>query len=298
MSEMPLERRLPSFVIIGAMKSATSTLQEQLVQQPGIFMSEPKEPNFFSDEDQYAKGMLWYSGLFSPAPNGAILGEASTHYTKLPTHPHSVERLKEHLPGAKFVYVMRHPVDRLISHYIHEWSMGVYRCGLEEAITRYPELIAYGQYSMQLKPYFDHFGRDAVLPVFFDRLIREPQAELERVCRFIGYQGSPQWQEDLKPSNVSSERIRRFPLYRYVVESPIATRLRRALVPQGLRDWVKGRLTMQRRPELSEKLRAELESAFDQDMQELGVWLGTPLTCQNFKKTTAHAELNWTVKDA
>jgi hypothetical protein len=294
MRELDLEQRLPAFVIIGAMKSATTTLQEQLVQQPGIFMCEPKEPNFFSDESQYKKGMAWYAGLFADAPPDALLGEASTHYTKLPTHPHSVERLKEHLPHAKFVYVMRHPVDRLVSHYIHEWSMGVYRCSLDEAIMRYPELIAYGQYAMQLKPYFDHFGQDAVLPVFFDRLIREPQAELERVCRFIGYKGLPQWQENLKPSNVSSERIRRFPLYGYVVDSAAATWMRRAFVPQGLRDWVKNMLTMKHRPELSDKLRAELEVVFDKDLAVLGNWLGKSLNCQNFKSDTAGGYSEWT----
>lgn len=223
--------RLPDFVIIGAMKSATSSLYMQLVEQPGIFMCTPKEPNFFSDDEQFSKGMDWYSALFTPAEKGCLLGEASTHYTKLPTHPKAVERLKRHLPNARFVYVMRHPVDRLVSHYMHEWSTGVYNCDIDEAINRYPELIAYGNYAMQLKPYLDTFGRDAVLPVFFDHLIREPQAELERVCKFIGYQGKPIWKQDIKPDNVSSERIRKFPGYQFLVDSGPATWLRRHFIP-------------------------------------------------------------------
>ncbi|HEX8981088.1 MAG TPA: sulfotransferase [Parasulfuritortus sp.] len=285
--------RLPHFIIVGAMKSATSSLQEQLVVQPGIFMSEPKEPNFFSDDDQFARGMGWYAGLFAEAEEGALLGEASTHYTKLPTHPNAVARLKQHVPDARFVYVMRHPVDRLVSHYIHEWSMGVYNCEIEEAVGRYPELVAYGQYAMQLKPYFEAFGREAVLPVFFDRLIREPQAELERVCRFIGYPGAPIWQHDLKPSNISSERIRRFPLYGMLVESGQATWLRRNLVPQGWRDAVKERLTMKKRPELSETVRTELQFVFDRDLAELGAWLGQALDCACFKEITSTNTLNW-----
>lgn len=290
--------RLPQFIIVGAMKSATSSLQEQLVVQPGIFMSEPKEPNFFSDDDQFARGMDWYTGLFAEAGEGALLGEASTHYTKLPTHPNAVARLKQHVPEARFVYVMRHPVDRLVSHFIHEWSMGIYNCEIGQAVTRYPELVAYGQYAMQLKPYFDAFGKDAVLPVFFDRLIREPQAELERVCRFIGYDGSPVWQHGLKPSNVSSERIRRFPLYGLLVDSGPATWLRRSLVPQSWRDAVKGRLTMTKRPELDASTRAGLEEAFDRDLAELGAWLGQPLDCASFKQTTAARPLDWVCVDA
>lgn len=289
--------RLPDFVIIGAMKSATSSLQEQLVRQSGIFMCTPKEPNFFSDDDQYARGMAWYSSLFAAAPDKSLMGEASTHYTKLPGYPKTVMRLKQHLPNARFVYVMRHPLERLVSHYMHEWSMGVYRCGLEEAINRYPELVDYGRYAVQCEPYFEAFGRDAVLPVFFDRLIREPQAELERVCRFIGYQGRSIWAQDLRPSNVSSERIRKFPLYGLLVESGPATWFRRRFIPRGLRDSLKLKLSMEKRPALCEDSRARLEAEFDRDLVQLGEWLGTDLDCQNFKQMTSVESLNWIAPD-
>lgn len=293
MSTEPAKSCLPDFVIIGAMKSATSSLYQQLVEQPGIFMCTPKEPNFFSDADQYAKGMAWYSGLFANAPEGSLLGEASTHYTKLPTHPKTVEMLKKHLPNARFVYVMRHPVDRLVSHYMHEWSTGVYHCGIEEAINKYPELIAYGRYAMQLEPYFEAFGHDAMLPVFFDRLVYEPQAELERICRFIGYLGQPIWIEDMKPDNVSSERIRKFPFYELLVESGPATWMRRHFIPQGLRDAVKMRLRIRQRPGLGDEVRTRLELEFDCDLAQLGKWLGTRIDCQNFKQVTSEKSLNW-----
>jgi hypothetical protein len=233
--------RLPDFIIIGAMKSATSSLQKQLLEQRGIFMCTPKEPNFFSDDDQYSKGMGWYSGLFSTAPEASLLGEASTHYTKLPTHPKAITRLKEHLPNARFVYVMRHPVDRLVSHYMHEWSTGVYRCGIEEAVDKYPELITYGCYSMQLDPYLEAFGHDAVLPVFFDHLLHEPQAELERICQFIGYQGQPVWVKDIA-RQCSSERVQ-FSLSPF--SNPHPTWLRCHFIPQGMRDAIKMKFRMQ-----------------------------------------------------
>ena len=62
-----MDTKLPHFLVIGAMKSATSTLHNQLAAQPGIFMSTPKEPNFFSDDTVYAQGLAWYHGLFSGA---------------------------------------------------------------------------------------------------------------------------------------------------------------------------------------------------------------------------------------
>lgn len=285
--------RLPDFMIIGAMKSATTTLQEQLVQQPGIFMCDPKEPNFFSDDDQFERGMGWYHDLFAGAPSGALLGEASTHYTKLPTHPDTVARVRQYVPQAKFVYVMRHPIDRLISHYIHEWSMGVFHEPMASTVDRYPELVAYGQYARQLQPWLDVFGRENILPVFFDRLIAEPQQELERVCRFIGYAGAPQWQTELAPSNVSAQRIRRFPGYDLVVSSAPAEWLRRHFVPQSVRDWVKSRLTMRQRPEMDVAHRAQLEQVFDADLAQLGHWLGVDLNCANFKSVTRANVLEW-----
>ena len=289
-------QHLPDFIIIGAMKSATSSLYEQLVKQPGIFMCTPKEPNYFSDSEQFTKGITWYVGLFADAPEDSLLGEASTHYTKLPSYPDTVDRLKKQLPNVRLIYVMRHPLDRLVSHYMHEWSTGNYNCNIEEAIDYYPEMVAYGCYAMQLEPFLKAFGNESILPVFFDRLTRDPQAELERICRFIGYRGQPTWLHDLKPDNVSSERIRRFPMYSLLVQSAPATWLRRRFIPQSLRDAVKEKLRMRNRPVLSERTKAKLEEEFDIDLKKLGKWLDVELDCKNFKQLTAARPLEWVEK--
>ena len=291
------DQRLPHFIIIGAMKSATSTLHDQLSRQPGIFMSEPKEPNFFSDDDVYARGMSWYTDLSARAAPDALRGESSTHYTKLPTHPHTVQRLRAVLPAPRLVYVMRHPVDRLVSHYIHEWTMGKINCPIDEAVDQYPELVAYSNYSAQLEPYFEAFGAESVLPLFFDRLTKEPQAELSRVCRFVGYPSTPTWHAAAGARNVSSQRLRRFPLHDVLVDAAVAQKIRRTLVPQRLREWAKGKLTMQQRPVLSAPVQAKLQSVFDADLARLGSWLDTPLDCANFKAVTSDQVLDWSRRD-
>lgn len=157
---------LPNFIIIGAMKCATSTLHEQLARQSGIFMSEPKEPNFFSNDEIYAKGLSWYGALFTAGRDQTLRGESSTHYTKLPTYPKTIARMRELLPSLKLVYAMRHPVDRLISHYVHDWSMRVIDAPLEFAVDSHPELIDYGCYYQQLAPFIETYGRQSILPVF------------------------------------------------------------------------------------------------------------------------------------
>lgn len=245
-------------------------------------MSSLKEPNFFSDDDQYARGIGWYADLFAAAPRSSLVGEASTHYTKRPDYPLVIDRMRMHLQRPRFIYVMRHPVDRLISQYIHQWSERQITCDLPQAIRQHPELVNYSRYHYQLEPYFKAFGRDAVLPVFHEDMVASGQRELQRVFDFIGHDGRPAWAKEMTRQNVSSERIRRFPGYDLIMNSTLGTKLRRTLVPQSLRTKLKGRLVMSNRPDLPEALRSELEEVFDEDLKKLSTWLGRNISCRNF----------------
>ena len=285
--------RAPDFIVIGAMKCATSTLHEQLAAQPGFFLSTPKEPCFFSDDEVYARGWEWYTGLFAGARAGDVCGESSTHYTKLPTYPRTVERMARHLSNVRLIYMMRHPIDRLVSQYIHEWTQRTIDGPIDEAVQRFPRLIDYGRYGMQLRPYFEAFGRDRVLPVFQERLHHQPQAELERVCRFIGYTGIPRWQQELSAANVSSERLRKSAWRDALLHWPGMTTLRRRLVPRSVRDRIKRLWTMNERPKLGDARLAELRRVYNDDLGELGSWLGIELTCENFKEAAAQRPLEW-----
>ena len=75
------------------------------------------------------------------------------------------------LPRLKLIYVMRHPIERLMSQYVHELTAGRIAVGLREALGRHPELIDYSRYSMQLQPFVEAYGPGTVLPVFFSRLV-------------------------------------------------------------------------------------------------------------------------------
>jgi len=274
----------PDFIIIGAMKSATSTLHSQLALQEGIFMTTPKEPNYFSDDDQYAKGETWYKSLFSEAKNSDLCGESSTHYTKLPHHPLAVKRMAKNLTSPKLIYVMRHPIDRLVSHYIHQWSQHVMTCDINKAINQYDELIAYGCYAQQLQPYIDQYGRENILCIFMESIKHNPQGQLEKVVSFVGYKGQARWQFELKRQNISKDKIRAFPGYKLLIDSVLMAWLRRKLVPQSIRNKIKKRFTMQNRPEINSVNMAKLTKVFDQDLQRLSAILGCDnLTCENYK---------------
>ena len=118
---------------------------------------------------------------------GDLRGESSTHYTKLPDYPRTVDRMVRDLPRVKLIYVMRHPIERLMSQYVHEVTAGRIAVDVHEAIERHPELIEYSRYTMQLQPFLDAYGFEDVLPVFFPRLVRHSQAELERIGRFLDH---------------------------------------------------------------------------------------------------------------
>ncbi len=277
------EIQLPDFIIIGAMKCATSSLHDQLSFQSGIHMSTPKEPNFFSDDAVFAKGLSWYSQLFS-RDNETINGESSTHYSKYPDLPETWSRMKSSgIDKQKFIYVLRDPIERLTSHYIHQWSQGVIHCDIDSAIEKHSELIDYSKYSMQLQRALEFFPKEQFLIVFSERFKSSAQEELELICDFIGYKKRPLWETDISSSNVSSKRVRKFPLYDILIESQLTTFLRRALVPKSIRTKVRNSLTMKHRPELSTVSLDKLRSVFNEDLTDLSKVLGVELNVENFR---------------
>ncbi len=284
----------PDFIVIGAMKSATTTLHEQLARQPGLLMSRPKEPNFFSDDRVYARGWSWYSSLFRPGQGGALRGESSTHYTKLPDYPRTVARMVRALPVVKLIYVMRHPIDRLISHYVHEQTTGRIKVDIHEAVERHHELIEYGRYAMQLQPFLDAYGFENVLPVFFPRLVHHPQRELERIGRFLNHDGPLVWDTTLKPQNSGKERLRPSPIRQALVQAPVLCALRQRMLPrnwsESLKDYWRAGIAP---PALQPQLIARLRDVFDADLAQLGSWLGITLDCENFRETTIARAHDW-----
>lgn len=260
---------LPDFLIIGAMKCGTSTLQAQLVRQPGLFMTTPKEPNFFSDDPVFARGMDWYSSLFAAAAPGDLKGEASTHYTKLPTWPETVARMQAVLTAPRLVYVIRNPIERAVSHLIHEWTKEVMGADPVAAFADHPELVDYGCYARQIAPFIAAFGRDAVMLTSLEQMTRDPQAVLAEVGRHIELAGVPVWDHSLGAQNVSAERFRRLPMHRLLAGNPVSRFLRRTFVPQSLRDRVRRARSIDDRPRLPADLQARLAARFAADRAEL-----------------------------
>jgi len=165
--------RRPNLFIIGAMKSGTSSLHAYLDAHPDIFMSRQKEPGYFLKEFTWGRGEDWYLSLFEGGESCRYRGESSTHYTKLPRFQGAAERLAEHCPDARLIYLMRDPIERIISHYWHMVMSHDEDRPMLEAVRNNPQYLHVSHYSMQLEPWFARFPRERILTMTFEALIAE-----------------------------------------------------------------------------------------------------------------------------
>lgn len=182
----------PNLFIIGAQKSGTTSLHSYLGAHPDVFMSSTKEPGYFVPEmDYYPKDLEWYLSLFAGAGGTKVVGESSTHYTKRPFFEGVAERIYAFAPNARFVYVMRDPIRRAISHYWHNKRNFEEHRPILEAMRDAPVYRDFGDYEFQLHPYVEVFGLDRIHVVLFERLAATPQLCVNSLLSWLGLSDMP-----------------------------------------------------------------------------------------------------------
>ncbi len=268
--------RLPTFLIVGAMKAGTTSLYHYLRGHPQVFMPDLKEPMFFDERHNWARGIDWYKGLFrGAAARHAALGEASTSYTKYPTVRGVPERIASVLPEARLIYVLRHPIERMRSHYLYALSRGKEHRPIERAFAEDPSYLDISRYAMQLEQYLPHIPLERFLFVDSRDLSERRLETLRAVFGFIGVDET--WitpivdreffrSSDRRMKPTLTERVRRVPALGAVA--------RRA--PRGLRALAR-RLPAERldveRGRISDGLRARLEDELRDDVARLRTFL-------------------------
>ncbi|WP_299045900.1 sulfotransferase [uncultured Tateyamaria sp.] len=194
---------LPTFLILGAMKSGTTTLHAHLASHPDLFAPHPKELHFFNQH--FLKGLPWYAGHFDAA-QGRICFETTPAYL---FEPDTGYRVQATLPDAKFLIILRDPVDRCVSHYHHmlrtrrETLPFAEAIGLESsrtdklyaqvktrALVHSPELkwfsyVRRGHYIDQLQTWTKLFPKDRFLVLDFQDLCDSPQSVVDQVTDFL-----------------------------------------------------------------------------------------------------------------
>lgn len=178
----------PNLFVVGAMKSGSTTLHDYLAEHPQIFMSPEKEPGYFVPELWERKGDKAYHRLFERAQGEKYIGESSTHYTKLPTYSGVAERIHHFNPNSKIVYIVRHPLQRTISHYLHnrrDLSMHAENRPIAKAIAQDNTYTAYSNYAMQIRPYYELFGKENVQILIFEELVASPEKVLKELFDWL-----------------------------------------------------------------------------------------------------------------
>jgi hypothetical protein len=197
--------------VIGAPKAGTTALHAALAQHPDVFVSDPKEPKYWLCDgapppawrgpgDKHSQQeWIWrtdrYFPLFAPAAHHQVRGESTPFYLwSRGAH----RRIGEDLPDVRLVAVVRDPVDRAYSNWMHLWSDGlepeadfVSAFGREDEriragwapFWRYREL---GRYGEQLAHLHRHVDPERILVIRYRDLVDAPGATVDRVSRFLG----------------------------------------------------------------------------------------------------------------
>lgn len=290
----------PDFVVIGAAKAGTDALQQQLGAHPQVHLC-PKDPRYFVAEaalawggpgiDRIRAGIVsdWsaYQELLLAGDVGArVRGEISTAYLYCPG---TAERLRAKVPRAKLMAVLRDPVERAFSNYLHLVRECLEPLDFWEAIEEedkrvqagwspFWHYVRRGLYHQQLRPWFRAFPARQILIVLYEDFVERADAVFDEVFRFLGV--DPGWRPDLGRRYNTSRLPRSRFLHRMVKQSA------RWALPPGLLDTraarslsrLLDRVNLRPAPPLPPTIRARLLPRFREDTLRLQELLGRDLS--------------------
>ena len=303
--------RLPNTLIIGAAKAGTTSLYDYLQQHPDVYMSPVKEPRYFAyaenppamvgpgdEESNREAGAVYtmddYRALFEGAADEAVVGEASPVYLYDADAPRLIA---EHCPDATLIVLLRNPVERAYSHFLHLVRSGREPLrDFEAALDAEAERIEKGWewswhyrrmgfYHDQLARYRERFADEQIQVYLFEDLKADPVAFAQRVYRAVGID------DTFAPSVGAPRRSTGYPRWQWFQEflhnpdHPIRRAARRVL-PEWVRDRVltSAKNANLKKPPMSGTARARLVEAYRDDVhhlealldRDLSHWLDTP----------------------
>ena len=266
--------------LVGAMRAGTTSLYNYLAQHPDIFPSSQKEPRFFCHPSQPVSEQRAYESLFAGRTRERWTFEASTHYARFPKYQGVAQRIRETFPEARIIYIVRSPVDRIASAYLHWRAHGRERRGFDEAVFSEPsEYLDVSRYHMQLAQYRQVFPPERILILVFESFITDTRATVRRVCEFL----------DIDPAFEPANAGQRFnESTRESEAGAVLAFLRRSglhdRIPWRARRWAEGRL---RRPVparaslVSVGARTRIMEHLEEDLLQLKALLGDSISHWN-----------------
>ena len=289
----------PDFFVVGAFKSGSTALYEQLRRHPQIFMPFHKEPLYFGDDltRRYGRmGLDDYLRLFRGAQPGQRVGEASTWYLYSTS---AAREIKEFAPDAQILVVLRNPVDvmygqhnQLIFNVIEDIADFEQALAAEDdrrAGRRLPpgpinvENLFYRhsvRFAEQLERYFDVFGPERVHVMLSDDLRRDGAGVVRGALEFLGVDPSLA----AAPPTANESRRVRSPLIQRLIFAPklllpMAPFLRRFPLVRALRTRMLEMNSQARpRPPMDPALRRRLLDEFEPEIKRLATLIDRDLS--------------------
>jgi Sulfotransferase family len=277
----------PTFFVIGAPKCGTSSLHSYLAVHPAIHMSPVKETHFFAGPPSPGRPYLEarvgsltkYERLFE---SGALVrGESSPSYSLYPWRSGVPERIHALIPDARFIYLVRDPVDRTVAAYMQSVAFGGERRSLSEALGEgldaANQYVCGSMYATQVEQYMRSFPADSMLVVDQAALLYARATVMREIFSFLGVTldfVSPTFAVTL---NRSAEHRLFGRTYRLLSRPELDFLRHRIPVPvrRALTAPVKPILTRRlERQEVDDALRARLEDLFRDEVQRLRRFTG------------------------
>ena len=177
--------QLHNLIVIGDMKCGTSILHYNLGLHPEITMSREKELYFFNGGRSWDKGIDWYRSQFPAGTRWR--GESCPSYTRAPACEGVAERMHQIIPDARLVYMVRHPVDRIVSHYVHRVAIGQESRPIEEAVSDFPnrEYVQRSRYFFQLSKFLRLYPASQIRVVTLESFKEDPDGAMAEIFRFL-----------------------------------------------------------------------------------------------------------------
>jgi hypothetical protein len=300
---------IPDFLIIGAGKSGTTSLDKYLNQHPEIFIPKVKEPNFYGYEHTkledfkgdvgeilHFKGSVTnlndYLALFKDAKPGQVKGETSNTYMY---HPEAPERIKFYNPDMKLIAILRQPAGRLYSRYLHlarenrTPTENFGDCKDRNSIWwKRNDLIKEGFYHKNLQPFFQLFPKQNIKVYLYEELNDRPEEVLKDIYDFLGV--NPDFKPDLTVKYNQSGIIKNKFLDGIYGQKGVLTRLTKVVLPEGGVQKLKNSTAVQRvvnalrgknlaKPKMNAEIRQWLtQDVYGDDIRNLQKLIGKDLT--------------------
>ena len=297
---------LPNFLIIGAAKSGTSSLYSYMGQHPEIYTCPIKGPCFFAfDEGHKVKvfgpgdqrvfdrhivtDLRAYEALFDGVKKEKISGEASVLYLYSPTAP---ARIKRYIPQAKLIAILRNPVDRAFSSFLHlrrdgreqidEFAEGL-KAEEMRVNAQWQHLWHYtrvGFYHAQLQRYYDLFSPSQIAVYTYDEFTADTPRVMREIFSFLGVDDTFVPDTSVR-YNVSGDPKSRS-IHNFLTRPNTIKKFVKPLLPVLLRRNLRAQAlqwnTVTGKRELSTETRRYLVELYREDIQKLEVLIQRDLS--------------------